>query len=106
MPASPSLNMVWSSASRTLIGPLAFRFSPITPRSGPSVRLESIVASTPCRATDVRPFLSLFTGVRGRGILRSSPSDYPYRAQHRTSCRAPDLVDTEDVGKLVDLIFC
>jgi hypothetical protein len=67
MPASPSLNMVWSSASRTLIGLLAFRFSAITPRSGPSVRLESIVASVPCRATDVRPFLSLFTRVRGIG---------------------------------------
>src|SRR5829696_1236653 len=72
MPASPSLNMVWSSASKTLIGPLALRFSPITPRSGQSVRPESIVASTPCRATDVRPFLSLFTEVRGRGILRTS----------------------------------
>src|ERR687898_1382477 len=46
----------------------------------------------------------LFTEVRGRQILRSSPSDDAYRAEHRTSCRPPDLVDPEDVGELVDFV--
>src|SRR5215208_683316 len=47
----------------------------------------------------------LFTGVRRRGILRSSPSDDAYRAQHRASCRPPDLVDPEHVGELVDFVL-
>src|SRR5688572_11637593 len=48
---------------------------------------------------------ALFTGVRGRGILRSSPSDDAYRAEHRASCRPPDLVDPKDVGELEDFVL-
>jgi hypothetical protein len=47
-----------------------------------------------------------YAELRHDGVLRSSPSDDAYRAQHRTGGRALDLVDAEDVGKLVDLIFC
>src|SRR5215208_3538202 len=47
----------------------------------------------------------LFTLVRGRGILRSSPSDDAYRAEHRASCRPPDLVDPQEVGELVDFVL-
>src|SRR5215204_6251820 len=47
----------------------------------------------------------LFTHVRGRGILRSSPSDDAYRAEHRASCRPPDLVDPQEVGELVDFVL-
>src|ERR671912_902706 len=49
--------------------------------------------------------LPLFTRVRGREILRRSPSDDTYRAEHRTSCRSPDLVDPEHVGELVDFVL-
>src|SRR5215211_5323265 len=52
------------------------------------------------------PFRALFTQLPGIEILGSSPSDDAYRAQHRTGDRTLDLVDAEDVGKLVDLIFC
>src|SRR5918995_162896 len=52
-----------------------------------------------------RRALRLFTGVRGIGILGSSPSDDTYRAEHRTSCRSPDLVDPEHVGELVDFVL-
>src|SRR5215213_3581108 len=47
-----------------------------------------------------------YAELRYNGVLGSSPSDDAYRAQHRTGDRALDLVDPEDVGKLVDLIFC
>src|SRR5215212_5444764 len=50
-------------------------------------------------------FCGLFTQVRGIGILRSSSSDDAYRAEHRASCRPPDLVDPEDVGELVDFVL-
>src|SRR5215211_8170118 len=59
-------------------------------------------SSSPCEANPK----GLFTQPRRIEILGSSPSDDAYRAQHRTGGRALDLVDAEDVGKLVDLIFC
>src|SRR5687768_15292092 len=46
-----------------------------------------------------------FARVRRREILRSSLSDDAYRAEHRASCRPPDLVDPEDVGELVDFVL-
>src|SRR5215203_396759 len=59
MLARPWRNMVWSSASSTLIGLFVFTFvlgfSPNTPRCAPLVRLERhcIVYATPFRATVV-----------------------------------------------------
>src|SRR5215210_4192906 len=45
------------------------------------------------------------TELRLYGVLRSSPSNDAYRAQHRTGSRALDLVDPEDVGELVDFVL-
>src|SRR5215203_1108129 len=63
--------MVWSSASSTLIGPLVLGFSANTP----PLRFrwcsrKGIVSSTPFRAMDVRPFVSLFTQVRGETVWK------------------------------------
>src|SRR5215212_4496854 len=63
----PCLNMVWSSASKTLIGPLPWGFSPIgalLPCVNPVVYRLGRGTAPP-----------LFTQVRGRVILRSSPSE-------------------------------
>src|SRR5829696_4785802 len=89
MPARPWRNMVWSSASSTLIGPFVIWFSPNTPRCAPLVRPEGIVSSTPFRATDVRPF-----DVVGHipTVLRASSS-----AIHRSAWKgnSANFADTE-----------
>src|SRR5829696_1613542 len=63
MLARPWRNMVWSSASSTLIGPFVFAFviwfSPNASCSVLLVRPEGIVASTPFQATDLRLFFDV-----------------------------------------------
>src|SRR5215207_3944261 len=63
MRARPWRNMVWSSASSTLIGPFMFAFviwfSPNPSCSVPLVRPEGIVSSTLFRATDLRLFFDV-----------------------------------------------
>ena len=76
MPARPSLNMVWSSASSTLIGPFVFGFSANTHplRFRWCVR-KGIVSSRPMRATvvslyfDVVGQLSTVCGPRVRVVF-------------------------------------
>ena len=73
MPASPWRNMVWSSASSTLIGPFACVSSPTNLHPVPvaRTRVQSNADRDPQAMGKARD-RALFTGVRGRVVLRST----------------------------------
>src|SRR5215217_7042360 len=105
MPARPWRNMVWSSASSTLIGPFVIRFSPIPPDAlrwcvrkalyrlrhfGPRMFAPSMSWDTSLRC--VPQVRALFTGVRGETVWkvavrvewhvlwqREAPNKVPFR---------------------------
>src|SRR5215217_2438718 len=95
MLARPWRNMVWSSASSTLIGPFVFAFviwfSPNPSCSVLLVRPEGIVASTPFRATDLRLFFDVMEHIPT--VHRASSSAIhrsAWRDCMKSSWRSPD----------------